>query len=656
MKTKLVQGSIALYLLVLLNSPLATVFAQGTAFTYQGRLNDTNGPANGTYDLTFTLYAAGGAVLTGPVTNAAVAVSAGLFTTTIDFGAGYFTGTDRWLEIGVRTNGGGTFVTLTPRQQLTPAPYAIFANTASNLSGAISLLQLPAAVVTNNNIANITLKGSFTGNGGGLTNLNASQLTTGTVSDARLSANVALLNGIQNFTGSNTFFTGTGSGRLTVSGFGGIDTNLFTGLGLQYYASSGESAILSSYNDGFGFLSFYTKAGPGAPLAKQMIIDRFGGVAIDQQGVNNGVLNNGTVSGAGLSFGLNSGEGIASKRTAGGNNSGLDFYTSYNPRLSIANSGYVGIGRQSPITGADVFDVLSPATAGSYGGMYLDTVGTNALPFYGYAINGLAYAWTYEDGSDANKWKLYNGGYWLTVDRSGQVGINTTTPTAAKLEINGDVRIDNHELFLTPTSNTNNGSGLGYRTGMPGISGDGPFLYGYNGGALGGLSPTTIALSWDYHGNIWVSNNCSVATLSIRGGADLAEPFNITSGDGEVPEGAVVVIDEQNPGHLKLSDSPYDTHVAGVVSGANGINPGIQMHQQGLIEGGKNVALTGRVYVQADASNGAIRPGDMLTTSSTPGHAMKVNDHARAAGAVLGKAMTALKEGKGMVLVLVTLQ
>ena len=97
-------------------------------------------------------------------------------------------------------------------------------------------------------------------------------------------------------------------------------------------------------------------------------------------------------------------------------------------------------------------------------------------------------------------------------------------------------------------------------------------------------------------------------------------------------EGDVVVIDEANPGQLKLTDQPYDTRVAGVVSGANGVHPGIQMHQQGFLEGGKNVALTGRVYVQADASNGAIKPGDLLTTSSTPGHAMKVSDHAKAAG------------------------
>jgi len=117
-----------------------------------------------------------------------------------------------------------------------------------------------------------------------------------------------------------------------------------------------------------------------------------------------------------------------------------------------------------------------------------------------------------------------------------------------------------------------------------------------------------------------------------------------------------VVIDEANPGRLKMSDRSYDTHVAGVLSGANGVNPGIQMQQQGVLEGGKNVALTGRVYVQADTSNGAIKPGDLLTTSDIPGDAMKVTDHARAAGAILGKAMTGLGDGKGMVLVLVTLQ
>jgi len=68
------------------------------------------------------------------------------------------------------------------------------------------------------------------------------------------------------------------------------------------------------------------------------------------------------------------------------------------------------------------------------------------------------------------------------------------------------------------------------------------------------------------------------------------------------------------------------------------------------------VALSGRVYCWADASTGAIRPGDLLTTSSIPGHAMKVSDHTRALGAIIGKAMTSLEKGKGLVLVLVSLQ
>ena len=117
-----------------------------------------------------------------------------------------------------------------------------------------------------------------------------------------------------------------------------------------------------------------------------------------------------------------------------------------------------------------------------------------------------------------------------------------------------------------------------------------------------------------------------------------------------------MVIDDEHPGRLKRSRNAYDKRVAGIVSGANGINSGISLQQEGLVEGGQNVALSGRVYVQADASGGAITPGDMLTTSDTPGYAMKVGDPLKAQGAVIGKAMSPLSEGQGMVLVLVTLQ
>lgn len=138
------------------------LYAQGTAFTYQGQLNFKNGPANGIYNFTFTLYATntGGTAIAGPVTNTIVGVSNGLFTATIDFGNAFSSGA-RWLEIGVETNGAISFTTLAPRLPITPAPYAI---TAGNVTGPLALSQLPAAVVTNGAIG-LNLAGSFSGNG-----------------------------------------------------------------------------------------------------------------------------------------------------------------------------------------------------------------------------------------------------------------------------------------------------------------------------------------------------------------------------------------------------------------------------------------------------------------------------------------------------------
>jgi hypothetical protein len=109
--------------------------AQSTAFTYGGRLSDGTNAANGTYDFKFTLFStnADGVAVAGPVTNASVVVNDGLFNATVDFGAGVFTGPDRWLEIGVRgENSSAAHTVLSPRQRVTATPYAI---TAGNLGG-----------------------------------------------------------------------------------------------------------------------------------------------------------------------------------------------------------------------------------------------------------------------------------------------------------------------------------------------------------------------------------------------------------------------------------------------------------------------------------------------------------------------------------------
>jgi hypothetical protein len=144
--------------------------------------------------------------------------------------------------------------------------------------------------------------------------------------------------------------------------------------------------------------------------------------------------------------------------------------------------------------------------------------------------------------------------------------------------------------------------------------------------------------------------------VEITGGSDFSEKFDI-QGDSLEP-GMIVSIDPKNPGQLALCGSAHDKKVAGIVSGAGGVKPGMLMGQRGSVADGKHpVALTGRVYCWVDAdANGAIEPGDMLTTSATLGHGMKVTDHARAVGAIVGKAMTALEKGKGLVLVLVNLQ
>jgi hypothetical protein len=152
-----------------------------------------------------------------------------------------------------------------------------------------------------------------------------------------------------------------------------------------------------------------------------------------------------------------------------------------------------------------------------------------------------------------------------------------------------------------------------------------------------------------------VRNNGRVVTpaLEITGGGDLAEPFDV---EGDREPGTVLVIDDQVPGRLVPSSIAYDRRVAGVVSGAGGILPGIIMSPEEATANGAQVALTGRVYAKADAGPGPIRPGDLLTTSDRPGHLMRATDPERTAGAVVGKAMSALADGQGLVLVLVTLQ
>ncbi len=132
-----------LFLLLALLASINQVSAEDTAFSYQGRLNNGTNAASGFYDFRFALSNApsGGAQIGSTITNLAVGVTNGLFTTLLDFGA-VFTGNATWLGISVRTNGPGSFSPLSPLQEITPAPYAVMADSASNLLGALPAAQL----------------------------------------------------------------------------------------------------------------------------------------------------------------------------------------------------------------------------------------------------------------------------------------------------------------------------------------------------------------------------------------------------------------------------------------------------------------------------------------------------------------------------------
>jgi hypothetical protein len=152
-----------------------------------------------------------------------------------------------------------------------------------------------------------------------------------------------------------------------------------------------------------------------------------------------------------------------------------------------------------------------------------------------------------------------------------------------------------------------------------------------------------------------VEGTATVGILEISGGGDLSESFLTAGEEAPLEPGSVVVIDEERPGQLRLSATPQDPKVAGIVCGAGGLRPGVRLGG-GAPEGGPRatVALAGCVYCKAETESGAIRPGDRLTSSRVPGHAMKAGRDAPS-GTILGKAMEPLLTGTGLILVLVTL-
>jgi hypothetical protein len=167
--------------------------------------------------------------------------------------------------------------------------------------------------------------------------------------------------------------------------------------------------------------------------------------------------------------------------------------------------------------------------------------------------------------------------------------------------------------------------------------------------AVGGIrvAASTNNFAGFFDGNVQVNGDIFVP------GADCAEHFDVAEGQ-EVNPGTVVVIDRD--GTLRPSECAYDKKVAGVISGAGAYRPGLILDKQESDNKRHPVALVGKVYCKVDAQYGPVAVGDMLTSSPTPGHAMKADNPLKAFGAVIGKALDDLDSGTGLVRMLVCLQ
>jgi len=326
------------------------------------------------------------------------------------------------------------------------------------------------------------------------------------------------------------------------------------------------------------------------------------------------------------------------------------------------NAGRVGIGTSSPgysfdINTSDWF--ASRVTSSSPTGTWLNLVNSSTGGSDWSMISSGS-----GNGEGAGKFLLYNSavGAQLVMSETGKLGLGALGgEPVSKLHVvggedaeltggfdgfimNGYVDGPNLVMDHNEIMARNDGNAatlyLNYNGGDVTVSSQAG-----SGGRLGiGKAPTEM---------LDVAGTAKVHVVQITGGADIVEGFDSSE---ELEPGTVVVIDAKNAGELIASSEVYDRKVAGVVSGANGIRPGLELGQEGVLDGDVPVAMSGRVYVKASAENGPIQPGDRLTTAALAGHAMRVSDESRSNGAVIGKAMSALDEGTGLVLVLVNLQ
>lgn len=323
--------------------------------------------------------------------------------------------------------------------------------------------------------------------------------------------------------------------------------------------------------------------------------------------------------------------------------------------FSINPNGDFGIGSIDPQYQLDVNGRVRIRHSGSTAGVWFNKSDNTEGAFLGQYNDNVIGMW---GPGTSSTWKF---GFDLPNIR---LGINTMTPLEGVHMVNRNIRLDdassNKSIVFNPNGNANAGmislfDDTGSETvsirGSDGTNQSGEIIFRKPGSVS-----TTLELDGDYASS--GRSRIIVDEIQIKGGADFAEYFDVKNNLTEPEAGMLVSIDELEEGKMTISSMAYDKKVAGVISGANGIKAGMMMGHKGTVADGKlPIAISGRVYVKAEAINGSIRPGDLLTTSATPGYAMKAKNYKKSTGAIIGKAMGTLDDGKtGFVLVLLNIQ
>lgn len=184
--------------------------------------------------------------------------------------------------------------------------------------------------------------------------------------------------------------------------------------------------------------------------------------------------------------------------------------------------------------------------------------------------------------------------------------------------------------------------GYGGRVAIAGISERNHGIYGRSSKGFAGF----------FEGNVHSTGTVNAKNCCAEG-ADCAENFEVASSE-TVDAGTVVIVGDD--GRLVPCSEGYDQRAAGVISGAGEYKPGLLLDAAAPYGASRPLALVGKVYCKAEAHSAPIEAGDLLTTSTVLGHAMKASDNTRASGAIVGKALGSLGDGIGLIPILVSLQ